>query len=445
MSRIYFIGIGGIGMSALARYYKRKGAEIYGYDRTETPLTRALASEGMHIRYDEHTDHIPEGIDFCVYTPAIPTSHLVWQWFSRHPQIPMYKRAQVLGMISREKRTLAVAGTHGKTTTSSMLAHILRSTGVDATAFVGGLALNLGGNYAEGGSDWVVVEADEFDRSFLHLHPEVAILNSIDPDHLDIYGTPEAIRAAYAQFTSQVHPDGCLLQQVDVDLPRRPQTRTFGIGKGDYCADNLRVERGWMVFDLKGPGVHMPNLRMAYPGHYHVLNATAAIAAALWAGGDAARIPLALENYTGVRRRFEYVLKTPACVFIDDYAHHPTELEAVIQAVRTLYPDRHLTGVFQPHLFTRTRDFADGFAAALDKLDSAILLDIYPARELPIEGVSSRMIQDRMSLSDRVLVGKADLPGEIARRKPELLLTLGAGDIDALIDTLSRTLQSATA
>jgi UDP-N-acetylmuramate--alanine ligase len=445
MTKIYFIGIGGIGMSALARYYKRRGAAIYGYDRTETPLTRALAGEGMHIHYDDDVAFIPEVIDFCVYTPAIPATHAQWQWFSRNPQIPMYKRAEVLGMISREKRTLAVAGTHGKTTTSSMVAHLLRSSGVDATAFVGGLALNLGGNYAEGDSDWVVVEADEFDRSFLHLHPEVAILNSIDPDHLDIYGTPEALREAYAQFARQVHPQGCLLQHVDIDLPLLPNVRTFGIGRGDYCAENLRVEAGWMVFDLHGPAVHLPNLRMAYPGNYHVLNATAAIAAALHAGAATDLIPAALERYAGVRRRFEYVLKTPGCVFIDDYAHHPAELRAVIQAVRTLYPDRHLTGVFQPHLFSRTRDFADGFAAALDELDSAILLDIYPAREQPIEGVDSRMILDRMVLPDRMLIQKPELAQELERRRPELLLTLGAGDIDALIDTLSRTLQSATA
>lgn len=442
MKTIYFIGIGGIGMSALARYYQRRGATIYGYDRTETPLTRALASEGMHIHYTDDVRLIPAQTDMVVYTPAVPASHGELQWF-RTNGYPVYKRAEVLGLISREKRALAVAGTHGKTTTSSLVAHLLRAGGVDATAFVGGLALNLGGNYAEGSSDWVVVEADEFDRSFLHLHPEVAILNSIDPDHLDIYGTPEALRQAYATFAAQVKPDGLLLMQADIDLPKGRNAQTFGIEKGDYSAQNLRVEDGWMVFDLQTPALRFDSLRMAFPGIYNVSNATAAIAAALYAGAPADRIAPSLAEYKGVHRRFEFMLRTEPVVFIDDYAHHPAELESVIQAIRALYPDRRLTGVFQPHLFSRTRDFADGFAAALDKLDSALLLDIYPAREEPIPGVDSRMILDRMTLADRRLVSKAALPVEIAQRRPELLVTLGAGDIDALVQPLSETLKKA--
>lgn len=430
-------------MSALARYYKRRGADVYGYDRTETPLTRALAAEGMHIHYDDDVRNIPDGVEMAVYTPAIPASHAELQWF-RQSGLPLYKRAEVLGRISREKRAIAVAGTHGKTTTSSLVAHLLRAGGVDATAFVGGLAVNIGGNYAEGDSDWVVVEADEFDRSFLHLHPEVAILNSIDPDHLDIYGTPEALRDAYAQFAGQVKPEGLLLQQADINLTKKSNAKTFGIGKGDYSAQHLRVDSGWMVFDLQTPETAFTGLRMAFPGIYNVSNATAAIAAALHVGVPAAKIADALAEYRGVRRRFEFVLRTDATVFIDDYAHHPAELESVIQAVRTLYPKRHLTGIFQPHLFTRTRDFVDGFAAALDGLDSAILLDIYPAREEPIPGVTSRMILDRMQLADRHLLGKAEMVAEIARRKPELLMTLGAGDIDALVEPISEALKKTT-
>ncbi|MDX2136307.1 MAG: UDP-N-acetylmuramate--L-alanine ligase [Saprospiraceae bacterium] len=442
MKTIYFIGIGGIGMSALARYHQRRGATIYGYDRTETPLTRALASEGMHIHYTDDVHLIPDQVDMVVYTPAVPASHSELQWF-RANGYPVYKRAEVLGLISREKRALAVAGTHGKTTTSSLVAHLLRAGGVDATAFVGGLALNLGGNYAEGNSEWVVVEADEFDRSFLHLHPEVAILNSIDPDHLDIYGTPEALRDAYARFAGQVSPDGLLLMQADIDLPKAGNVKTFGIEKGDYRAQNLHVEDGWMVFDLQTPALLFDGLRMAFPGIYNVSNATAAIAAALYAGAPADQIAPALAAYKGVHRRFEFILRTASVVFIDDYAHHPAELESVIQAIRALYPNRRLTGVFQPHLFSRTRDFVEGFAAALDKLDSALLLDIYPAREEPIPGVDSQMILDRMTLTDRSLVSKAALTTEIAQRRPELLVTLGAGDIDALVQPLSETLKKA--
>ncbi|MFZ4634967.1 MAG: UDP-N-acetylmuramate--L-alanine ligase [Saprospiraceae bacterium] len=441
MKTAYFIGIGGIGMSALARYYQRQGAAIYGYDRTATELTRTLEREGMHIHYDDDVRHIPEGVELVVYTPAVPAHHSELQWF-RQNGYPVLKRAEVLGRISREKRAVAVAGTHGKTTTSSLVAHLLRAGGVDATAFIGGLALNIGGNYAEGSSDWVVVEADEFDRSFLHLHPEVAILNSVDPDHLDIYGTPEALRDSYAQFASQVDPNGLLLMQADIHLPKAPHARTFGIEKGDYRATALRVEAGWMVFDLHTPEHHFEGLRMAFPGIYNVSNATAAIAAALYVGVLPERIAPALATYSGVRRRFEFVLRTEPVVFIDDYAHHPEELNSVIQAVRTLYPERTLTGVFQPHLFSRTRDFADGFAAALDRLDSALLLDIYPAREEPMPGVTSRMILDRMTLADRQLISKAELPEEITRRRPELLMTLGAGDIDALVHPLAETLKT---
>ncbi len=441
MKTIYFIGIGGIGMSALARYYQQRGATVFGYDRTETPLTRALVAEGMQIHYTDDVRLVPPQIDMVVYTPAVPASHSELQWF-RANGYPVYKRAEVLGLISREKRALAVAGTHGKTTTSSLVAHLLRASGVDATAFVGGLALNLGGNYAAGNSDWVVVEADEFDRSFLHLHPEVAILNSIDPDHLDIYGTPEALRNAYAQFAEQVSPNGLLLMHADIDLPRVGNVQTFGVEKGDYRAQNLHVEDGRMVFDLQTPAHRFNGLRMAFPGIYNVSNATAAIAAALYAGAPADQIAPSLATYKGVHRRFEFILRTEQVVFIDDYAHHPAELESVIQAIRALYPDRRLTGVFQPHLFSRTRDFADGFAAALDKLDSALLLDIYPAREEPIPGVDSRMILDRMALPDRSLMTKAELPGEIAQRQPELLVTLGAGDIDALVQPLSKILQN---
>jgi UDP-N-acetylmuramate--alanine ligase len=462
---IYFLGIGGIGMSALARYFRGHGAEVYGYDRTETDLTRALEREGMHIHYDEDPRLIPAGVDLVVYTPAVPADHAGLVHF-RHHGFPVIKRAEVLGIISRSKRTIAIGGTHGKTSTSSLTAHLVRAGGIDATAFVGGLALNLGGNFVEGTSDWVVAEADEYDRSFLHLQPEIAVINSIDPDHLDIYGSAEAVAEAYGQFAAQVKPGGTLLYKHGLALPvpatsvaaptlsaedsatevaGTAGTWTFGIGAGDYQASNLRVEKGWSVFDLQTPrhGV-LKGLRQRFPGRHNVENACAAIAAALTAGVPKGRIRAALAGFKGVKRRFEYIVRRPDLVFIDDYAHHPAELEATIQAARSLFPGRRLTGVFQPHLFSRTRDFADGFARALDGLDECLLLPIYPAREEPLPGITSELILQKMQLKSRRTVEKKELLDTLKEKDLDVLLTMGAGDIDTLVKPIKRMLNTAT-
>jgi UDP-N-acetylmuramate--alanine ligase len=369
------------------------------------------------------------------------------------------KRAEVLGVISRDKRCIAVGGTHGKTTTSSMTAHLLRACGVDATAFVGGLAANLGGNYAEGASDWVVVEADEYDRSFLQLHPEIAILNSIDPDHLDIYGSAEAVEASYRQFAAQIKPGGLLLLHDDIAAAggrwefEGVTTLTFGVERGDIQAVNLRVENGRMVFDLKLPApstlyllpstLYPPpsTLHLNYPGKHNVSNAVGAIAAALAAGADPARIPAALADFRGVKRRFETIFKNEKTVYVDDYAHHPAELEAAIGAARTLYTGRRITGIFQPHLYTRTRDFAEGFAAALDKLDELILLDIYPARELPIPGVDSEMIAGLMKNKNTTLTTKKELLNLLKTKRFDVLMTMGAGDIDTFVEPIAKLLR----
>lgn len=446
---IYFIGIGGIGMSALARYFRGHGAAVYGYDRGETELTRALTAEGMHIHYDDDTRHIPEGVDLVVWTPAVPKDHSELNWFLERGY-PVKKRSEVLGIISRGKRCIAVAGTHGKTTTSTMTAHLLRACGVDATAFLGGISANLGSNFVEGKSDWVVVEADEYDRSFLQLYPEIAVLNSLDPDHLDIYGSPEAVVESYKQFIRQIKPGGKLIYRhglplEDVAEELRASGRrvfTFGIDAGDYEAFNVRVENGQMAFGLQSTIVDWSELRLNYPGRHNVENATAALAAALAAGAFTPELPAALTAFSGVKRRFEFVLRQPDCVYVDDYAHHPTELRAVISAARMMFPGKKITGVFQPHLFTRTRDFADDFAAALDQLDECMLLPVYPAREIPIEGVNSEMILRKMNLLHKKIVSKTELLNEIQKNRPDVLLTMGAGDIDALIEPIKSAIRN---
>ena len=443
---IYFVGIGGIGMSALARYFRQQGANVHGYDRTASALTRALQDEGMHVHYEDKPDMIPAGVDLAVYTPAVPADLAELEFF-RANNIPLVKRAEVLGIISRSKYSIAVGGTHGKTSTTSMTAHLLRACGVDATAFVGGLAPNLGNsNYAEGSSDWVVVEADEYDRSFLHLHPDVAVINAIDPDHLDIYGSAEAVRDSYTQFARQVKPGGKLLLKTGLDLAENLPAVRFGIDYGDCRATNLRIETGYTVFDLTldgaMPAMHFDGLKLPFPGRHNVENACAAIAAALLAGADPKRIPAALADFKGVKRRFEYILRSENTVYIDDYAHHPAELEAVIGAARSLYPNKLLSVVFQPHLYSRTRDFAEGFAEALDKVDVLYLLDIYPAREQPIEGVDAFTITNTMHKAKVIYCTMNNVVELICRDKPHLLLSFGAGSIENLVEPIKNALEN---
>ncbi|MCC6460759.1 MAG: UDP-N-acetylmuramate--L-alanine ligase [Saprospiraceae bacterium] len=445
---IYFIGIGGIGMSALARYFYGHGVAVYGYDRTETELTRALVAEGMQVHYEDDVRHIPEGVDLVVWTPAVPQDHQELNWF-RERGYPLKKRSEVLGIISQGKRCIAIAGTHGKTTSSTMVAHLLRASGVDASAFLGGISANLGSNFVEGKSDWVVVEADEYDRSFLQLYPEIAILNSLDPDHLDIYGTPEAVVEAYKQFVRQIKPGGKLIYRQGLPLDEVAeelrqsgrQVFTFGIDTGDYEAYNLHVENGQMAFGIKSSFFDWSKLRLNYPGRHNVENATAAWAAVMSAGAFTPEMPAALAAFRGVKRRFEYIVRQEGRVYVDDYAHHPTELQAVISAARMMFPTQRITGIFQPHLYTRTRDFADGFAAALDLLDECLLLPIYPARELPIEGVQSEMILDKMNLLHKKVVSKAEVLTAIQNHPPEILLTMGAGDIDTLIEPIKQLME----
>ncbi len=448
IKKVYFIGIGGIGMSALARYFMGRGCEVHGYDRTETDLTRTLAQEGMKIHYIDDISFIPSGIDLVIFTPAVPKTHSELVYFQNN-NFPILKRSEVLGIISRGMKCIGVAGTHGKTTTSSIVTHILRVGGVDCTAFLGGISLSLGSNFVEGKSDWVVVEADEFDRSFLRLSPDMAVVTAIDPDHLDIYGDEANFRQGFQDFISKLKNNGKVFKNkhlVDF-LPRKDASfknitwATYGTGEGgDYRAEKVRVEDGFFVFDYKSPIENIDNVRFTLAGRHNVENATAAIAVAQQLGVTAAAVRDALATFRGIKRRFEVVVRGEKTVFIDDYAHHPTELENAIAAAKMLYPNKKITGIFQPHLFTRTRDFQEGFAAALDTLDEVILMDIYPARELPIEGVTSAIIFDKMKNSNKVLTTKAELMPLLRGRDFEVLLTLGAGDIDTFVRPIAEML-----
>lgn len=432
IKKVYFIGIGGIGMSALARYFHGRGAEVHGYDKTETLLTKKLVAEGMNIHYAEDVGQIPEGVDLVVYTPAVPARHQELLFF-RERGFPVKKRAEVLGIISRGMKAVAVAGTHGKTTTSSILTYLLRCGGIDCTAFLGGIAMNFGSNFVGGKSDWVVVEADEFDRSFLHLSPNIAIILSMDADHLDIYGDRETLlETGFRAFADRVEKGGRLYVQYrwQDQLGSRPFAESFGIGGGTYRSENVRVEKGCFTFDYRSPSHRMDGLQLAMPGRHNVENATAAIAVALQLGVEEAAIREGLRTFRGIRRRFEILYQEGERAYVDDYAHHPSELEAAISAARELFPGKKITGIFQPHLYSRTRDFADGFAAALDKLDEILLMEIYPARELPIEGVDASLLLGKMKNPGKRLASKGRLLEEVEKSQPEVLLTLGAGDID---------------
>ncbi len=423
-------------MSALARYFRGLGCEIHGYDKTETTLTKTLVAEGMYIHYTDDVSLIPEKVDLVVYTPAVPKDHGELNYFFAS-NIPVKKRSEVLGLISQNRRMIAVAGTHGKTTTSTILTHLLRVAEIDCTAFLGGIAQNYASNFVAGQSEWVVAEADEYDRSFLQLYPDYAIILSMDADHLDIYGDHDQMAEGFTQFAAQIKPGGTLFLRDGLKLLRPAETeKTFGLERGEYRAENIRVEDGYFVFDYVDTEGRIDALRFTLPGRHNVENATAAIAIARQLNASPTAIREALQSFRGIKRRFELVCRTAETVFIDDYAHHPTELQAAIAAARELHPGKKISGVFQPHLYSRTRDFADGFAAALDELDELFLLDIYPARELPIAGVDSAMILQRMQNPNRQLVTKANLMSVLQPRRFEVLLTLGAGDIDTMVSPI---------
>lgn len=440
IDRVYFLGIGGIGMSALARYFHREGVAVSGYDRSPSVVTSALEAEGIQVFYNQDVSRL-SGKDLIVYTPAIPASSPEMMEASNGSYL-LKKRAEVLGELSRTFKTLAVAGTHGKTTTSTMLAHFLRGSGVDVSAFLGGISRNLNGNFVHGSSEWMVTEADEYDRSFLHLTPHTGIITSLDPDHLDIYGNSESMTESYRQFAAQ-----CTRQLVHISVASASWAagyQTYGVNAGDVRAENLRPEGLGVRFTYRGDDFTIENLFLPMPGEHNVSNATAAIAVALACGVKPEILREATASFSGIYRRFEVKLHTDVLSHIDDYAHHPTEIEAAIAAAREYLPGRKLTVVFQPHLFSRTRDFASGFADALSKADKVILMEIYPAREEPIPGISSSMLMEKMSLKQTSLVSRdmitATLMDSVGTH--DVVLTLGAGDIDREIDKITESLHT---
>ena len=446
IKRVYLIGIGGIGMSGLARYFAHLGCIVCGYDKTSTDLTDQLHNEGIQVIFDDHADWIPLSFQtpnectLIIYTPAIPRDSEILNFF-KQKGFELFKRSQVLGLISQSMFTIAVAGTHGKTTTSCLVAHILKDSGKDCSAFLGGIASNYNSNVLYGKNNIVVVEADEFDRSFLTLHPDIAIITSMDADHLDIYGSHDQLTESFRQFASQLKENGILIYHEDLSLTTNGITYSAH-GPADVKAINIRVEHGDFYFDFKNSVNTIPNIKLGIAGIHNIENATAAIEVALKLDIAPELIKKALESFRGVKRRFEYIVKTDKHIYIDDYAHHPEELRAAISSVKTLYPDKKLTTIFQPHLYTRTRDFADGFAEVLDMSDELIMLDIYPARELPIEGVTSDMILSRMQMLNKRKCGKQEAVDLVRIEKPELLLTVGAGDIDQLVGPLKNALEN---
>lgn len=443
VQRVYLIGIGGIGMSGLARYFAHLGCIVCGYDKTPTDLTDELHNEGIQITFEDNCENVPKSFrdvdegTLIIYTPAIPKDSDILNFF-QHKGFTLWKRSQVLGLISKGKFTIGVAGTHGKTTTSTMVAHILKDSGKDCSAFLGGIASNYQTNVLFGNNDIVVVEADEYDRSFLALYPDIAIVTSMDADHLDIYGDHSQLTESFRMYASQIKPGGTLIHRKGLPLEKG---FTYSITEtADAMAQNIRVEDGDFYFDFVSADVSIKNIKLGIAGLHNIENAVAASKVGLMLGISGDAIKSALGSFKGVKRRFEYIVKTPQHIYIDDYAHHPEELRATISSIKKLYPNRKLTTIFQPHLYTRTRDFVEGFAEVLDMSDEVLLLDIYPARELPIEGVTSAIILDLMKLESRQIISKKAAIEKVRTEQPALLLTVGAGDIDQLVQPLKSAL-----
>ncbi len=438
---LYFLGIGGIGMSALARYFHALGKKVQGYDRTPTHLTQQLEREGIAVHYDDDPANIILPVDLVIYTPAIPSDNAEMQHFLRQ-RTPLLKRAEVLGMLTRDTYTLAVGGTHGKTTITSLIAHILKTAGKKVTAFIGGISKNFHSNLLlTAGSDFMVVEADEYDRSFLNLYPDVGVITSMDADHLDVYVSRQALIESFAAFASHVKSSGTLV--VKEGLPIQPGTGASVIRYGtaehaDVFITGYRVRDLSQFFNLSFCGRVIRDLRLGLPGLFNVENAMAAIAAIHHLAIDEGDIRKALASFAGVERRFDIRINSPQIVYVDDYAHHPRELNACISTARGLFPRKKLTGIFQPHLYSRTRDLADDFAGSLENLDEIILLDIYPAREQPLEGVDAGLILNKIHNTNKTLLSKDELLPFLAAKKREVVMTMGAGDIDQLVDPLER-------
>lgn len=449
----YFIGIGGIGMSAIARYLKDKSVQVSGYDRTSTALTKTLEEEGMDIHYTEDVDALPKQIDIVIYTPAIPESHVEYQYLLS-TEIPVMKRSEALGLISQSYQTIAVAGTHGKTSTSTVLAHLLVESGIETINFLGGIHRDWNSNYSYGESGWLVAEADEFDRSFLQLHPQIAVILSMDADHLDIYGSHSEMIATYEQFTTQIKVGGTLIIQHGIsdaftnewksNMDKRSiEIITFGSPDADLWIESWNGAGFDTDVNAKIEG-RPTSWKWNIPGYYNASNASIGWFIAKRLGCEDRILAKAIKNYGGVKRRIECLYESEEGILIDDYAHHPEELRAVIGAIVQLYPDKSLTGIFQPHLYTRTRDHFEGFAETLSLLDTAYVLPIYPARELPIDGITSEMIVVQMTIENATAVGHDQLETEVKKKEHEVIITLGAGNLERHHEMLLKLLKNQT-
>ena len=446
---VYFVGIGGIGMSALARYFKAMGKEVYGYDRVKTKLTTLLEEEGMEIVYSDDPQllsaeflNVPIHQTLVVYTPAVPVTHPGLGYLRAHGYKVM-KRSEILTEIIESQKTIAIAGTHGKTTTSSMVAHILHNSGEKCNAFLGGIALNFDSNIIlDPEAEYAVVEADEYDRSFLRLNPYLAIISSVEADHLDIFGDAENMREAFQEFANKVDENGVVFMHQGINLSAKAKIRTYSLDDkaADLYTTDLHIEDGTYVFDVIYLSENLGTVRSPYPGHHNVENSLAAIGIALELGIDWEKIVDSVGTFKGVKRRFEYHIKREDRVYIDDYAHHPTEIAACVGSVKEMYPDKRITGIFQPHLYSRTRDFGDDFARSLEMLNELLLMEIYPAREEPIPGIDGEWLLNKVRMVNKKLVSRENLVEEVLRLQPEVLLTMGAGDIDKMIEPLKSAL-----
>ena len=448
---VYFVGAGGIGMSAIARYFLNKGLIVGGYDKTPSELTRQLDKEGMLIHYEEDINQIPQACKnqqecLVIYTPAIPAEHQELCYFQQNG-FEIQKRAQVLGTLTKTHKGLCVAGTHGKTTTSTMCAHIMHQSHLDCNAFLGGISKNYGTNYILSDSDFVVIEADEFDRSFHRLRPWMSVITSTDPDHLDIYGTKEAYLESFRHYSELIQPGGALIIHRGLEMKENIQSGVrrydYSLNEGDFHAENIRIENGEITFDFISPIESIKDVKLGQPIPINIENGIAAMAMAQLNGCTAEELKYGMQTYGGVDRRFDFKIKTDKLVFLSDYAHHPKEIYQSARSIRELYKDKHITAIFQPHLYTRTRDFYKDFADALSQLDEVILTEIYPARELPIEGVTSKLIFDNLKPGvKKEMIRKDDVLNFVKNHSFEVLIVLGAGDLDNQVPELAKLLNS---
>ena len=448
---VYFVGAGGIGMSAIARYFLKKGLVVAGYDKTPSDLTRQLEKEGMLIHYEENIEEIPhicKQKESClvIYTPAIPADHQELVFFQKNG-FEIQKRAQVLGTLTKAHKGLCVAGTHGKTTTSTMCAHIMHQSHLNCNAFLGGISKNYGTNYILSDSDYVVIEADEFDRSFHWLRPWMSVITSTDPDHLDIYGTKEAYLESFRHYTELIQPGGALIIHRDLEMKEHLQDGVrhydYSLNEGDFHAENIRIENGEITFDFISPIESIKDVQLGQPIPINIENGIAAMAMAQLNGCTADELKYGMKTYSGVDRRFDFKIKTDRLVFLSDYAHHPKEIYQSAKSIRELYKDKHITAIFQPHLYTRTRDFYRDFADALSQLDEVVLTEIYPAREQPIEGVTSQLIYDNLKEGvKKEMIHKDEVLDYVSSHNFEVLIVLGAGDLDNQVPQITKLLNS---